>query len=154
MKAGKISLTPHAIQPIQQFRYTIGKNSSDASLIIDRYGYSLRRHRARFPASLQRQRLYASGHTYPRKRIICHGHRTEKHAPAFVKSLRGFFVYTENLLPEKKVVKFIPQHPEAVESAPGNVANVTSVINDPLPLLKNRFRPRGAGGTAGHSSAL
>ena len=35
MKSWKEILNTHAIQPIQQFRYTIGKNSSDASLIID-----------------------------------------------------------------------------------------------------------------------
>jgi hypothetical protein len=35
LKRWKESLLPHAIQPIQQFGYTKGKNSTDAALIID-----------------------------------------------------------------------------------------------------------------------
>jgi hypothetical protein len=50
--------------------------------------------------------------------------------PAFVKACE-VFVYTENLVPEKKIVKvFQQQQPEVVT---GNITN------DPLPLLKNAF---------------
>ena len=35
MKGWKDSLHSYAIQPIQQFRYTIGKNATDSALIID-----------------------------------------------------------------------------------------------------------------------
>lgn len=35
MKGWKDSLNINAIQPIQQFRYTIGKNATDSSMIID-----------------------------------------------------------------------------------------------------------------------
>ena len=35
MKSWKEVLQTHAVQPIQQFRYTIGKNATDSSLIID-----------------------------------------------------------------------------------------------------------------------
>jgi uncharacterized LabA/DUF88 family protein len=35
LKKWKDALLPHAIQPIQQFGYTKGKNSTDAALIID-----------------------------------------------------------------------------------------------------------------------
>ena len=35
MKGWKDTLNINAIQPIQQFRYTIGKNSSDSAMIID-----------------------------------------------------------------------------------------------------------------------
>ena len=35
MKGWKETLHMHAIQPIQQFRYTIGKNATDSALIID-----------------------------------------------------------------------------------------------------------------------
>ncbi|MDD4876580.1 MAG: NYN domain-containing protein [Dehalococcoidales bacterium] len=35
MNSWKASLHRHAIQPIQQFRYTIGKNATDSALIID-----------------------------------------------------------------------------------------------------------------------
>jgi uncharacterized protein (TIGR00288 family) len=35
MKSWKEVLQSHAVQPIQQFRYTVGKNATDSSLIID-----------------------------------------------------------------------------------------------------------------------
>ncbi len=35
MKSWKEALNNHAVQPIQQFRYTVGKNSTDSSMIID-----------------------------------------------------------------------------------------------------------------------
>lgn len=35
MKSWKDVLNDHAIQPIQQFRYTIGKNATDSAMIID-----------------------------------------------------------------------------------------------------------------------
>jgi hypothetical protein len=35
MNSWKESLNIHAIQPVQQFRYTVGKNSTDSSMIID-----------------------------------------------------------------------------------------------------------------------
>ena len=35
MSGWKDALHSHAIQPIQQFRYTIGKNATDSALIID-----------------------------------------------------------------------------------------------------------------------
>ena len=35
MSGWKESLQTHAIQPVQQFRYTVGKNATDSALIID-----------------------------------------------------------------------------------------------------------------------
>lgn len=35
MKSWKDRLNEHAIQPIQQFRYTVGKNATDSAMIID-----------------------------------------------------------------------------------------------------------------------
>jgi len=35
MNSWKNSLHRHAIQPMQQFRYTVGKNSTDSAMIID-----------------------------------------------------------------------------------------------------------------------
>lgn len=35
MNGWKVSLNNHAIQPIQQFRYTVGKNATDSAMIID-----------------------------------------------------------------------------------------------------------------------
>jgi len=33
--AGKAALLDHSIQPVQQFRYTVGKNATDSAMIID-----------------------------------------------------------------------------------------------------------------------
>ena len=38
LRGGKEHLHKHAIQPIQQFSYTSGKNATDSSLIIDAMG--------------------------------------------------------------------------------------------------------------------
>ncbi|MBN2345662.1 MAG: NYN domain-containing protein, partial [Candidatus Aminicenantes bacterium] len=35
MHSWKDALHNHAVQPIQQFRYTVGKNATDSALIID-----------------------------------------------------------------------------------------------------------------------
>jgi uncharacterized protein (TIGR00288 family) len=35
MKGWKEALNNHAVQPIQQFRYTVGKNATDSAMIID-----------------------------------------------------------------------------------------------------------------------
>ncbi len=35
MKSWKPTLHTHALQPVQQFRYTVGKNATDSALIID-----------------------------------------------------------------------------------------------------------------------
>ena len=35
LKSWKVVLLGHAIQPIQQFRYTVGKNATDSAMIID-----------------------------------------------------------------------------------------------------------------------
>ena len=35
MNSWKETLHKHAIQPIQQFRYTVGKNATDSAMIID-----------------------------------------------------------------------------------------------------------------------
>lgn len=35
MKSWKEALNSHAVQPIQQFRYTVGKNATDSAMIID-----------------------------------------------------------------------------------------------------------------------
>jgi uncharacterized LabA/DUF88 family protein len=129
MKSWKEILNAHAIQPIQQFRYTIGKNSSDASLIIDAMDIL-------YEGTVHGFCLVSSDSDYTRlatrireKGLFVMGIGRKNTPPAFVKACE-VFVYTENLLPEKKIIKVIPHQQEAI---PG------SVTNDPLPLLKNAF---------------
>jgi len=129
MKSWKDVLNTHAIQPIQQFRYTIGKNSSDASLIIDAMDIL-------YEGTVHGFCLVSSDSDYTRlatrireKGLFVMGIGRKNTPPAFVKACE-VFVYTENLMPEKKIIKIVPQQQEAI---PGNVTN------DPLPLLKNAF---------------
>ena len=129
MKSWKDVLNTHAIQPIQQFRYTIGKNSSDASLIIDAMDIL-------YEGTVHGFCLVSSDSDYTRlatrireKGLFVMGIGRKNTPPAFVKACE-VFVYTENLLPEKKIIKVIPHQQEAVA---GNITN------DPLPLLKNAF---------------
>ena len=129
MKSWKEVLNDHAIQPIQQFRYTIGKNSSDASLIIDAMDIL-------YEGTVHGFCLVSSDSDYTRlatrireKGLFVMGIGRKNTPPAFVKGCE-VFVYTENLLPEKRVIKFVPHQKEAVAG---------SITNDPLPLLKNAF---------------
>jgi uncharacterized LabA/DUF88 family protein len=129
MKSWKEILNAHAIQPIQQFRYTIGKNSSDASLIIDAMDIL-------YEGTVHGFCLVSSDSDYTRlatrireKGLFVMGIGRKNTPPAFVKACE-VFVYTENLLPEKKTIKVIPHQQEAVAS---------NVTNDPLPLLKSAF---------------
>ena len=129
MKSWKEVLNDHAIQPIQQFRYTIGKNSSDASLIIDAMDIL-------YEGTVHGFCLVSSDSDYTRlatrireKGLFVMGIGRKNTPPAFVKGCE-VFVYTENLLPEKRIIKIIPHQKEAV---------VGSITNDPLPLLKNAF---------------
>lgn len=58
LKGWKEVLHKMAIQPIQQFSYTSGKNATDSALIID----AIRR----LLLGLQRQRLHPPGHPHSR----------------------------------------------------------------------------------------
>jgi len=129
MKSWKEVLNDHAIQPIQQFRYTIGKSSTDSALIIDAMDIL-------YEGTVHGFCLVSSDSDYTRlatrireKGLFVMGVGRKNTPPAFVKACE-VFVYTENLTPEKRIVKVIPQQKEAVS---GNVTN------DPLPLLKNAF---------------
>ena len=129
MKSWKEILNDHAIQPIQQFRYTIGKNSSDASLIIDAMDIL-------YEGTVHGFCLVSSDSDYTRlatrireKGLFVMGIGRKNTPPAFVKACE-VFVYTENLVPEKQIVKVVPHQHEVIS---GNVTN------DPLPLLKNAF---------------
>jgi uncharacterized LabA/DUF88 family protein len=147
MKSWKDVLNDHAIQPIQQFRYTIGKNSSDSSLIIDAMDIL-------YEGTVHGFCLASSDSDYTRlatrireKGLFVMGIGRKNTPPAFVKACQ-VFVYTENLMPEKQIVKFVPHH-EQVVSGIIPVAAAGNVTSDPLPLAEKRLRPGGAGGRLG-----
>jgi uncharacterized LabA/DUF88 family protein len=129
MKSWKEILNDHAIQPIQQFRYSIGKNSTDSALIIDAMDIL-------YEGTVHGFCLVSSDSDYTRlatrireKGLFVMGIGRKNTPPAFVKACE-VFVYTENLNPEKDIIKFTPRQKETTA---GNVGT------DPLPLLKNAF---------------
>jgi uncharacterized protein (TIGR00288 family) len=102
MNSWKVHLHEHAIQPIQQFRNTVGKNATDSALIIDAMDL-LHMHLVDGFAIISSD----SDYTRLATRIREHGHFVmgigEKKTPdAFVKSCE-IFVYTENLQKEVQI---------------------------------------------------
>lgn len=105
LKGWKEHLHKHAIQPIQQFSYTTGKNSTDSSLIIDAMdllhegnldGFCLISSDSDFTRLANR--LRESG-------IIVYGFGEEKTPDAFI-SACNFFIKTENLRKTKATKDF------------------------------------------------
>ena len=83
MKGWKDKLNDNAIQPIQQFRYTIGKNATDSAMIIDAMDILYER-------SVDGFCLVSSDSDYTRlvnphsgKRHLCHGYRQKVNPRAF-----------------------------------------------------------------------
>ena len=105
LKGWKEHLHKHAIQPIQQFSYTTGKNSTDSSLIIDAMdllhdgnldGFCLISSDSDFTRLANR--LRESG-------IIVYGFGEEKTPDAFI-SACNLFIKTENLRKTKAAKDF------------------------------------------------
>ncbi len=130
MKSWKEILNIHAIQPIQQFRYTTGKNATDSALIINAMDIL-------YEGVVNGFCLVSSDSDYTRlatrireKGFFVMGIGQRSTPRAFVNACE-IFVYTENLSPEAGTSKLsLPptQKEVAEEGSP-----------DPLPLIKNAF---------------
>ena len=68
LKGWKDQLLAQSIQPIQQFAYTIGKNSTDAAMVIDAMDLLYSERLRRVLPRVQRQRLHPAGGPHPRVR--------------------------------------------------------------------------------------
>jgi uncharacterized LabA/DUF88 family protein len=134
MGGWKESLQSYAIQPIQQFRYTIGKNATDSAMIIDAMDLL-------YSGVVDGFCLVSSDSDYTRlatrireKGFFVMGIGQKKTPRAFV-SACDVFVYTENLMPRPKPVqrrisqKQVPAHEKEPEPS----------VQDPTPLLKQAF---------------
>src|SRR5512147_2828496 len=104
MNSWKETLNYHAFQPIQQFRYTIGKNATDSAMIIDAMDIM---HSGVVDAFC----LVSSDSDYTRLAtriretgIFVMGIGEKKTPKPFVNAC-DLFVYTENLVEEKKVLQ-------------------------------------------------
>jgi len=128
MGGWKTKLQSHAIQPIQQFRYTIGKNATDSAMIIDAMDIL-------YAGVVNSFCLVSSDSDYTRlatrvreKGFFVLGIGKKITPRAFVNAC-NVFRYTENLIPKKPQQKGKKQ--DSTTSDPSSP--------DPLPLLKNAF---------------
>lgn len=131
MSGWKDKLQTYAIQPIQQFRYTIGKNATDSAMIIDAMDIL-------YMGGVDGFSLVSSDSDYTRlaTRIREKGFFVmgigKKYTPwAFVNAC-DIFVYTENLGPQENISK--RKKPEKASAGGGEHGTP-----DPIPLLKNAF---------------
>jgi len=148
MKGWKEALNTHAVQPIQQFRYTVGKNATDSAMIIDAMDIL---HSNLVDAFC----LVSSDSDYTRlaTRIREEGFfvmgigRSITPKP-FVKAC-NIFTYTENLeLDEEEFeVETIAENQSQKETEKNNSKKPASIQRknkpNPIPLLKEAFNMAG-----------
>ena len=128
MNSWKDTLNFHAFQPIQQFRYTVGKNATDSAMIIDAMDIL-------HSGVVDGFCLVSSDSDYTRLAtriretgIFVMGIGEKKTPKAFVNAC-DLFVYTENLVAEKKKVQASQKRSK---EKPRSEA-------DPMPLLEQAF---------------
>jgi len=126
MNSWKPSLQKHAIQPIQQFRYTVGKNSTDSAMIIDAMDLLHSNDVGGFC-------IVASDSDYTRLAIRI---REEgifvigvgvKNTPEAFTNACNQFIYCENLVEARGKVKKASPKEERIDAS------------DPLPILLEGF---------------
>ncbi len=145
MGGWKDTLQTYAIQPIQQFRYTIGKNATDSAMIIDAMDLL-------YSGNVDAFCLVSSDSDYTRlatrireKGFFVMGIGQKKTPRAFVNAC-DVFVYTENLIP-KKVEKKRPAPRRSAKPAKGHVQEPEpepelepeALTPDPTKLLMQAF---------------
>ena len=144
MGGWKEMLQTYAIQPIQQFRYTIGKNATDSAMIIDAMDIL-------YGGGVDAFCLVSSDSDYTRlatrireKGFFVMGIGKKTTPRAFVNAC-DVFVYTQNLVPQEPA-KPAPPKPKSTAAAAANnnqtpepVEPPEAAAPDPLPLLRNAF---------------
>jgi len=133
MNSWKDTLNFHAFQPIQQFRYTIGKNATDSAMIIDAMDIL-------HSGVVDGFCLVSSDSDYTRLAtriretgIFVMGIGEKKTPKPFVNAC-DVFVYTENLVTEKKAATQPRKPKDGTRKTKEEKEEV-----DPLPLLTQAF---------------
>src|SRR5258707_12865005 len=133
MHSGKRTLNYHAFQPIQQFRYTIGKNATDSAMIIDAMDLL-------HSGVLDGFCLVSSDSDYTRLAtriretgIFVMGIGEKKTPKPFVNAC-DVFVYTENLVQDKKIAQ-----PKRTNTNKTKTAKKEKEELDPMPILTQAF---------------
>jgi uncharacterized LabA/DUF88 family protein len=130
MNSWKETLNFHAFQPIQQFRYTVGKNATDSAMIIDAMDIL-------HSGVVDGFCLVSSDSDYTRLAtriretgIFVMGIGEKKTPKAFVNAC-DLFVYTENLVAEKKATQQKQSHAKKTGKSKEEL--------DPMPILTQAF---------------
>ena len=131
MNSWKETLNFHAFQPIQQFRYTIGKNATDSAMIIDAMDI-LHSNVVEGFCLVSSDSDYTRLATRIRETGIFVMGIGEKKTPKPFVNACDVFVYTENLVAEKK--KTLQKH-AAVRAKKKEERDEP----DPMPLLSQAF---------------
>jgi uncharacterized LabA/DUF88 family protein len=128
MNSWKDTLNYHAFQPVQQFRYTIGKNATDSAMIIDAMDIL-------HSGVVDGFCLVSSDSDYTRlaTRIRESGVFVmgigKKNTPKSFVNACDVFVYTENLISEEKPAK----------SSTRKTSKRKNDEKEPIPLLRQAF---------------
>lgn len=132
MNSWKEKLNYHAFQPIQQFRYTIGKNATDSAMIIDAMDIL-------HSGVVEGFCLVSSDSDYTRLAtriretgIFVMGIGEKKTPKPFVNAC-DLFVYTENLQAERKAAQQKQAHAKKAKAKGGKEDT------DPMPILSQAF---------------
>ncbi len=136
MNSWKETLNYHAFQPIQQFRYTIGKNATDSAMIIDAMDLL-------HSGVVDGFCLVSSDSDYTRLAtriretgIFVMGIGEKKTPKPFVNAC-DVFVYTENLVIEKKATQH--RQSQAKKATKAKDGKEEKEELDPMPILTQAF---------------
>jgi len=136
MKSWKDTLNYHAFQPIQQFRYTVGKNATDSAMIIDAMDILHSRVVEGFC-------LVSSDSDYTRLATRIRESGTfvmgigEKKTPKAFVNACDVFVFTENLVPKKKPVP--KKQARSTKKTGKDKVDAEKDELDPMPILSQAF---------------
>ena len=138
MNSWKETLNYHAFQPIQQFRYTVGKNATDSAMIIDAMDIM-------HSGVVDGFCLVSSDSDYTRLAtriretgIFVMGIGEKKTPKAFVNAC-DLFVYTENLVEEKKATQQKRTQAARAKKTTKEGAEPEKEELDPMPVLSQAF---------------
>jgi uncharacterized LabA/DUF88 family protein len=134
MAGWKNALHDSAIQPIQQFRYTVGKNATDSAMIIDAMDI-LHGHLVDGFCIVSSDSDYTRLATRVREMgFFVMGIGKRRTPKAFINAC-NVFIYTENL-----VALETPSREKRVQKKPGEKESEEAPKKfDPVPLLKGAF---------------
>ncbi len=138
MNSWKETLNFHAFQPIQQFRYTVGKNVTDSAMIIDAMDIL-------HSGVVDGFCLVSSDSDYTRLAtrireagVFVMGIGEKKTPKAFINAC-DLFVYTENLVEEKKAVQQRRTQSSRTKKTNKEGTESEKEEADPMPVLSQAF---------------